>query len=150
MFLPGLLLRLHHQNFPGKPPQSELEAGLVRADGRGEEQLLEHDVLPGVVQVRGGCQVVKISQGRQFLQQNIFRIMAMFVAPFTLIMEQLHGTLLSPISKSPIGTFCMPGMLSIIRSTLRKLLFLKENWGVATFVYSIADGSKLKTVMKYK
>ena len=63
-------------------------------------------------------------------------------------MEQLQGTLLSPISKSPIGTFCMPGMFSIIKSTLRKLLFLKENLGVATFVYSIEDGSAMKLVMK--
>ena len=63
-------------------------------------------------------------------------------------MAQSQGTLLSPISKSPIGTFCMPGMFSIIKSTLRKLLFLKENLGVATFVYSIEDGSAMKLVMK--
>ena len=54
-------------------------------------------------------------------------------------MEQLQGTLLSTISRSPRGTFCMPGMLSIIKSTLRKLLFLKENLGVATLVYSTED-----------
>ena len=42
----------------------------------------------------------------------------------------------------------MPGMFSIIKSTLRKLLFLKENLGVATFVYSIEDGSALRIVLK--
>ena len=79
--LSGLLLSLHSQNFPGKPSQSELEAGLVSADSRGVEQLLEHDVLPGVVQVSRAFQVVKISQGREWLQENIFRMRAVFFFP---------------------------------------------------------------------
>ena len=73
VFVSGLLLRLNHQSFPGKPSQSELETGLIVADGRGVKQLLELlELLPGVVQVRFGFQVVKVSEGREFLQQQIF------------------------------------------------------------------------------
>ena len=54
VFLSGLLLPLNNQSFPGKPSQSKLEAWLVGADSRGVKQLLEHEILPGVVQIRVG------------------------------------------------------------------------------------------------
>ena len=99
------------EDLPGLGPQPVLQPGPVGADSAGVEELLEDSVWPGLVQLHSGCEMIEVSEGGEVLREGTQSGELGLIFP-TFSIEQSQGMLLSAISKSPIGTFWVPGMLT--------------------------------------